>query len=261
MSQSESAAPPIRTPALAEVFLRPFIKLASVQPGERVIDLESAGHEAVAEAAARAGNLGEVLVARRDASALEEVAARCRDQGLTSPRFEQMDGERLAQPDAYWDIVLCHLGLTALDDPEAALKEMIRVLRPVGRVAVSVLGEADRCLLISFFADAAGKHLPAVKNEAKRLFRFGEPGKLANLLASVGYEDAVPERATEWVPFADVDAYWDYSLAMPYGAPARRLSAEVVAECKAELERKLRFYRRGDHYELKVEAIILAAVK
>jgi ubiquinone/menaquinone biosynthesis C-methylase UbiE len=261
MSQPDSAAPPIRTPALADVFLRPFTKLSSVQPGERVIDLESFGHEAVAEAAARAGDSGEVLIARRDAATLEEVAAQCRAQGLSALRYEQTSGERLAQPDAYWDIVLCHFGLTALDDPESVLKEMIRVLRPVGRVSVSVLGEADRCLLISFFTDAVGKHLPAVKNEARRLFRFGEPGKLANLLADTGYQDAVPERATEWVPFADVDAYWEYSLATPYGAPARHLSPEAVAECKAELERKLRFYRRGSHYELKVEAIILAAVK
>jgi ubiquinone/menaquinone biosynthesis C-methylase UbiE len=261
MSQSESAAPPIRTPALTEVFLRPFTKLSSVQPGERVIDLESSGHEAVAEAAARAGDSGEVLVARRDHSALEDVASQCRAQGLTSLRYEQMDGERLTQPDSYWDVVLCHLGLTSLDDPEGVLKDMARVLRPVGRVGVSVLGEADRCLLISFFTDAVGKHLPAVKNEARRLFRFGEPGKLANLLADTGYQDAVPERATEWVPFASVDAYWEYSLATPYGAPARHLPPEAVAECRAELERKLRFYRRGGHYELKVEAIVLAAVK
>lgn len=260
MSQLDSA-PLIRTPSLAEVFLRPFLKLASVQPGERVLDYESVGHEALAEAAARAGSTGEVLAVRREASVLDELAARCRAQGLTSARFEQFDGERLPQPDAYWDIVLCHLGLATLDDPEAALQEITRVLRPVGRVAVSVLGEAERCLLIAFFTEAVSKHLPAVAGETRRLFRFGAPGKLANLLAAVGFEDAVPERVTEWVPFADVDAYWEYSLSMPYGAPARHLSSETVAACKEELARKLRFYRRGGHYELKIEAIILAAVK
>ena len=41
-----------------------------------------------------------------------------------------MDAESLALPDAGFDVVLCALGLMYMPDPEGAVQEMRRVLRP-----------------------------------------------------------------------------------------------------------------------------------
>ena len=87
--------------------------------------------------------------------------------------------------------------------------------------------------------------LPAVGAEVTSLFRYSEPGRLAHLLAEQGFEDAVPERITEWAPFRDVEEYWGMiSATTRLGSLARGLSDDAIAECKAELERKTRFYRR-----------------
>ncbi len=251
-----------RAASLAETFLRPFMKLASVQPGERVIDFTPGGGEATLEAASRSGEAGEVLVLERESAASDGVAARARVLGLGNARSSTMDPARLELPDAYWDVVLCHFGLTDLVDPEAAFDEAKRVLRPVGRVVVSCLGDRERCPLVTIFLDAVAVHFPAAKGEAQRLFRFSAPGKLAMMLAAHGFEDAVPERLTEWMPFRDVDDYWEtMATTSSFGHYASDLSEDAVASCKAEIERKTRFYKRGTGLELKVEVIILAAVK
>ena len=158
--------------------------------------------------------------------------------------------------------MLCYFGIPELPDPEATLKEVSRVLRPVARLAASALGERERCPLVTVFLDVLSAHIPAAQGEANRLFRFSTPGRLANLLAEQGFEDAVPDRLTEWVPFRGVDDYWQTMVTTAgYGRLANQLSPDAVAACKTEIERRTRFYRRGGGMELKVEAIILAAVK
>ncbi|MFN8558766.1 MAG: alpha/beta fold hydrolase [Dehalococcoidia bacterium] len=247
---------------VAEAFLRPFMKLAAVQPGERVLDLASAYPEPAIEAARRSGDQGETLAVGPSTALLERIATAGRAAGLSTLRAEVMDPGRLTLPDTYWDVALCYFGLGDLAEPEALFREALRVLRPVGRMAVAALGERDRCVLVTAFLDAVAAHAPAaVKAAGATLFKFSAPGRLSGFLAEQGFQDAVPERLTEWVPFSDVDEYWATMTASDLGYLAEGLSDDAVAQCKAEIERKTRFYRRRDHLELKVDAIILALVK
>lgn len=261
MSTPDLSARP-RGASIAETYLRSFQKLAAVQPGERVVDIWPGAGEALVEAARRSGDTGEVLAVSPSTEVIEAVAARVREAGHTNVRTAVGDPTHLQSPDSYWDVVLCHFGVAELPDLELALKEAQRVLRPVGRIAVSTLGERARCPLVTLFVDAIAPHVPAIEAAARRLFRYGEPGKLAYLLADLGYEDASPERLTEWVPFAGVEDYWQTMVdTSPVGRFARSLSAEAIEAAKADLTRKTKFYRRGDGLELKVEAVVLGVVK
>ena len=56
-----------------------------------------------------------------------------------------MDAETLALPDAGFDVALNALGLMYVPEPEQAVREMRRVLRPGGRVGLAVWGERSRC--------------------------------------------------------------------------------------------------------------------
>lgn len=254
--------PPATALSLTGLFLEPFMKLAAVQPGERVLDIACGSGAQTLEAARRTGPQGEVLALDRDPQALAEVSARARHAGILCLRTAVMDQAHLELPDSYWDVALCHLGLPDIDDPEAALREVVRVLRPVGRLAISTLGERERSPLLAFFLDVLRPLLPAVAAVDRTLFSYAEPGRLARLLADGGFEDAVPERVTEWVLFPDVAHYWQALAGLRPLAPlVARLSPDQVQRCQEELARRTRFYRRGTGIDLKVEAVILAAVK
>jgi ubiquinone/menaquinone biosynthesis C-methylase UbiE len=163
---------------------------------------------------------------------------------------------------SYWDVAICHLAFPHLADPEATLRESVRVLRPVGRIGVSIFGQRERCPLVTIFLDALRPFAPAAATLDRTIFRYSDVGKLANTLAEQGYEDCVPERITEWPFFAGVDEYWATMSAYSRFAPlVAGLSDHQIAEAKSTIESKTRFYRRRTGMELKVEGAVIAAVK
>jgi ubiquinone/menaquinone biosynthesis C-methylase UbiE len=66
---------------------------------------------------------------------VDRARRRAAELGLEA-RIEVGDAMRLPYPDASFDAVLLHLILAIVADPRASLREVARVLRPGGRVAV-----------------------------------------------------------------------------------------------------------------------------
>ena len=76
-------------------------------------------------------------------------------------------------------------------DPVGALREMLRVLRPNGRLAFAVWGKSDVnpfCYLVTRVMDQHVKS-PAADPDAPNAFRFAEPGKLVNVMKQAGAVD------------------------------------------------------------------------
>lgn len=70
-------------------------------------------------------------------------------------RFAVADARRLPVADGRMDVVVSGLVLNFVPDPGQAAREMARVARPGGRVAVYLWDYADRMELIRYFWDAA----------------------------------------------------------------------------------------------------------
>lgn len=258
ISPAESAA----TVRLGELFLGSFTKLTSVQPGERVLDLGARDGAAALAAARRSGSEGEVLMLDDDASRLESVLDAARAEDMDWLRGKVSDARSIPGPESYWDVIICHLAFPQLADPEATLRETLRVMRPVARLGISTWGERERCPLITIFLDAIAPFVPAAAELNRSLFRYSSPGMLATTLADAGYEDATPERFTEWPAFRDVDDYWRSITAdSRFASLVADLDTEQSAAAKQTIESKTKFYRRRDGLEIKVEGVVLAAVK
>lgn len=116
------------TPPAAEL-----VRFAHVAAGEQVLDV-GCGTGVVALTAARAG-------ARvRGLDLTPALLERAREHAATARveiDFQEGDAEALPYPDASFDVVLSQFGHIFAPRPEVVTSEMLRVLRPGGRIAFS----------------------------------------------------------------------------------------------------------------------------
>lgn len=109
--------------------------LPRLAAGQRLLDV-GCGPGTISVDLAKMVAPGEVVALEREPAVLEEVALLAAERGLANLTTVSGDVYALAFADASFDVVHAHQVLQHLSDPVAALREMRRVTRPDGVVAV-----------------------------------------------------------------------------------------------------------------------------
>jgi arsenite methyltransferase len=115
---------------------RRALELIGLAPGERLLDVAS-GSGASGLLAAREFDAQVIGVDYGGRAVLDAAASAGAEQLDHRARFAQGDAEELPLPDASIDAVLCECSLCTFPDQPRAVAEMLRVLRPGGRLAIS----------------------------------------------------------------------------------------------------------------------------
>lgn len=109
--------------------------LPVLAPGQRMLDVGCGPGTVTVDLAARVAP-GEVVGIDRSSAVLAAATEHATDKGVENVRFEVGDAYALEFADDTFDVVHAHQVLQHLTDPVAALREMRRVTRPGGVVAV-----------------------------------------------------------------------------------------------------------------------------
>jgi len=191
-------------PALFGQWTQPMLDAASVAGGSpRILDvacgtgvLARAAAERLGSADSIAGidpNDGMLAVARRSAPAIEWRAGRA---------------EALPWDDASFDVVLCQFGLMFFEDRETGLREMARVLRAAGRMAVAVWDSLGRCAGFAELTRLLGRVCGQEAADALRApFALGDTGELGSLFARAGVAGARIDTLAGTARFPSLDAW------------------------------------------------------
>lgn len=116
---------------------RQTIDASAVRKGQRVLDLAGGTGDLTAKFSRIVGKEGQVVLADINDSMLKVGRDKLRDMGIVgNVDYVQANAEELPFPDNHFDLITIAFGLRNVTDKDKALRSMLRVLKPGGRLLV-----------------------------------------------------------------------------------------------------------------------------
>ncbi len=113
------------------------INMATLKPGEHVLDLAGGTGDLTRLMAPIVGEHGHIILADINAAMLGNGRSRLLDRGISgNVDFAQVDAEQLPFPDDSFDLVTMAFGLRNVTNKQRALESLYRIIRPGGRLLV-----------------------------------------------------------------------------------------------------------------------------
>jgi demethylmenaquinone methyltransferase/2-methoxy-6-polyprenyl-1,4-benzoquinol methylase len=181
------------------------IEALALPPGSRIVDL-CTGTGDLAIAATRLVAPVSVVGIDFSAEMLRRAFSKLREQALTGTvKLVRGDATRIPLPDGSCDAATIGFGIRNVAEPERALAELARVLRPGGRLAILEFGEPRipgiRTLYSWYFryllprvGRSVSKHGSAYSYLPASVRHFPPPAEFSRMLAASGFSQvqAVP---------------------------------------------------------------------
>jgi ubiquinone/menaquinone biosynthesis C-methylase UbiE len=230
------------------------LALADIQAGERVLDVACGTGLVTFPAAQAAGPAGAVVGADLSEDMVRRAAEQARARGVTNATFERMDAEDLqCEPHAF-DLVLCALGLMYVPDPQKAVAEMHRMVRPGGRVVVAVWGARSRCGWAEIFPIVERR---VASDVCPLFFQLGTGDMLQQTMETAGFRGMRAERIAATIAYAsDDEALGAAFVGGPVALAYSRFDDETRDSAHREYLDSIAPYRRGDGYAVPGEFVI-----
>lgn len=229
-------------PSLFAPWATYLIQSANVQPGERVLDVACGTGIVARQVARRVGAQGAVIGLDINPNMLDVGHAAAEREGLTL-EWHAGPAEQLPFPDGSFDLLMCQFGLMFFTDRHKALTEMYRVLRPGGRLTVSVWQGLEQHPFYQILHEVSRQHLG--KSSVESVFSLGDSNELRRMLTDAGFQQVEIEPASITARYSNPDGFlaWEIDID-PAEAPAMQgldtqAQQAILAAVRQEMQTSL----------------------
>jgi SAM-dependent methyltransferase len=228
-----------------------MVEAIGPQPGDTILEL-AAGPGETGFLAAELIRPGGTLISSDLVPEMLNVAQRRAEQlGLDNVRFKQIDADTPIDIEAASiDGVLCRWGYMLMADPDHALRETRRILKPGGRVALAAWSGPDD----NPWSSIPGRELvkrglaPKPDPGAPGQFAWAKEGVIAEYLENAGFVEHRVELIDLTELYDDFEDYWN-TMAEMSGAMRTGLAsadAQTVDAIRSAVDQQVRRYTRDD---------------
>ena len=242
-------------PAIFGQWAPQMVDVAQVTSGERVLDIGCGTGVLARTAADRVGAEGQVTGLDLNEGMLA-VAQRL------SPQLDWCQGDALALPfaDASYDVVMSQFALMYFQDRIMALREMLRVLRPGGRLAIAVWGPYERAtgyVILTEIVQRRCGHRAADILTAP--FTLGDKDILFTLCKSADIHNAIVVLRKGTITYRTIEVFVEREVK---GSPLEALlDVESYQELMQEAQEKLQHFCTEGSVIMPMDALIITATK
>ncbi|HWC95489.1 MAG TPA: methyltransferase domain-containing protein [Candidatus Sulfopaludibacter sp.] len=243
-----------------------LVDAARIGPGQSVLDIATGPGEPALSIAAVVGPAGSVTGIDLVPGMIAAARRAAERTGLANIRFEVATAAALPFADNSFDAVVCRFGVMFFPSPVDAVREMLRVLKPGGRLALAVWGAEDQNSFFHCLSRVVGKYVePSPPSpDAPDGFRFARPGDLLEVLVQAGVTEAL-ERLLEFDIQAPISAEEFCALRFEMSEQLREKAAKLpepqLSELKREAIEALREYATDQGMSFPAQVLIVSGYR
>jgi ubiquinone/menaquinone biosynthesis C-methylase UbiE len=223
-------------------FLKPvgdeIVRLLNPQNNDIVLDIASGTGEPGLTIASRLPG-GKVILTDLAEDMLEIAFENATMRNITNMETCVCDVSKLPFADHSFDAISCRFGFMFFPDMQLAVQEMVRVLKPGGRIVTAVWDVPEKNFWVTAIMGAINKNLelPAALPDAPGIFRCAKTGVISDLFQEAGLTDISEVEIAGKMNCKTTDVYWNLmtDVAAPVVAALSKADEATKATIKAEV--------------------------
>jgi ubiquinone/menaquinone biosynthesis C-methylase UbiE len=206
-------------------FGRSTIERLDLKRGAEVLDVCCGSGASAIPAAQAVGPEGSVLGVDLAQSLLEIARTKANGRGLQNVEFRVGDMLDLGLPASRFDAVVCVFGIFFVPDMSAAVRELWKVVRPGGRLAITTWGPRFFEPGNTAFWNAVREVAPDLHKSFNPWDRICDPQSVQGLFVDAGIEHSEATAEAGQHPIPSPEAWWSAVLGSGYRGTLEKLDA------------------------------------
>lgn len=248
-----------RQQLMAEATQR-MLEAAQIGPGDRVLDIAAGTGDQSILAARIVGPDGSVLATDLSSEMLKIAADLAQQEGLTTITTRVMDAQQLTLEDATFDAAISRYGLMLMPQPQKALSEVWRVLKPGKKFAALVWSRPEQNPLFSLPLNIIAKYLDVPLSGISNIFSLADPAIFEQAFTEAGFRDVVTSTIQLHFHYASLEAFLQTRRRM-LGGPMQQVSEQDRQQMMAEVKQALHQFEGPEGFAATGEVLLGVGTK
>lgn len=253
---------------LAMDFLSPYgdeiIKHLNLKDTDVVLDVAAGTGEPGLTIASRVKS-GKVILSDLADDMLVIAHENAKKAELKNVEFSACDVCELPFADNTFDAISCRMGFMFFPDMLLAAKEMVRVLKPGGKIAASVWSMPEKNFWFSGIMGVIKNNmeLPAPPAGSPGMFRCAKDGLIADLFSQTGLKNVTQTELSSKLNCQTAETYWSFmsEVVGPVVSALNQIDAKTKEKIKTEVSRLVNEKYAKENVLIDSSALIISGTK